>query len=223
MWVLLRQPVEPSEDHLWGTISLVQSSRLPAHPLVLNAVLAEYRHDGDINVCATHSPYPLDFRSMRFSVGPVKLCSSNLKKKKGRMSLGSKSQDRYKRSSTRGGEGYSGMTQRPWHLGWALKNGVGADDTPDKWSSGLCLNTPRNGKLTTLDGHAFHFETDQVAGKCPLFCSAADTQPTLQVTESHQISESQGSLPTTSVQPRTLQKSKVRQTEAREPPEVTGD
>ena len=81
MWVLLRQPVEPSEDHLWGTISLVQSSRLPAHPLVLNVVLAEYRHDGDINVCATHSPYPLDFRSMRFSVGPVKLCSSNLKKK----------------------------------------------------------------------------------------------------------------------------------------------
>lgn len=59
------------------------------------------------------------------------------------------------------------MTQKPWHLGWALKNGVGADDTPDRWSSGLCLNTPRNGKLTTLDGCAFHFGTDRVAGKCP--------------------------------------------------------
>ena len=90
MWVLLRQPVEPSEDHLLGTISLVQSSRLPAHPLVLNVVLAEYRHDGDINVCVTHSPYPLDFRSMRLSVGPVKLCYSNIKKK-GRIYLGSKS------------------------------------------------------------------------------------------------------------------------------------
>lgn len=115
------------------------------------------------------------------------------------------------------------MTQRPWHLGWALKNGVGADDTPDSWSSGLCLKTPRNEKLTTLDGHAFHFGTDQVAGKRPLFCSAADTQPTLQVTESHWISESQGSLPTTSVQTLTLQRCKVRQKEAWEPPEVTGD
>lgn len=56
------------------------------------------------------------------------------------MSLGSKSQDRYKRSSTRDRKEYSGMTQRPWHLGWALKNEVGADDTPDRWSSGLCLN-----------------------------------------------------------------------------------
>lgn len=139
------------------------------------------------------------------------------------MSLGSKSRDRYKRSSTRGRKGYSGMTQRPWHLGWALKNGVGADDTPDRWSSGLCLNTPRNGKLTTLDGHEFHFGTDRVAGKHPLFCSAADTQPTLQVTESHRISESQGSLPTTSVQTLTLQRRKVRQKEAWEPPEVTGD
>ena len=108
-------------------------------------------------------------------------------------------------------------------MGWALKKGVGADDTPDRWSSGLCLNTPRNGERTTLDGCAFHFGTDRVAGKCPLFCSAADTQPTLQVTESHQISEAQGSLPTTSVQPLTLQRSKVRQKEAQEPPEVTGD
>lgn len=82
MWVLLRQPVGPSEDHLLGTISLAQSSQLPAYPLVLNVVLAEYRHDGDINVCATQSPYPLDFRSMRLSIGPVKLCSGNLKNKR---------------------------------------------------------------------------------------------------------------------------------------------
>ena len=57
----------------------------------------------------------------------------------------------------------------------------------------------------------------------PLFCSVADTQPTLQVTESHRISESQGSLPTTLVQTLTLQRRKVRQKEAWEPPEVTGD
>ena len=72
--MLLRQPVEPSEDHLLGTISLVQSSRLPAHPLVLNVVLAEYRHDGDINVCVTHRSPPESKRLFYTSVSLLLSC-----------------------------------------------------------------------------------------------------------------------------------------------------
>lgn len=92
------------------------------------------------------------------------------------------------------------MTQRPWHLGWALKNGVGADDTPDKWSSGLCLNHSGTGNSLPWMTMDFHFGTDQVAGKCPLFCSAADTQPTHFRSLSHTRFQSpRDTLPATSV------------------------
>lgn len=38
-----------------------------------------------------------------------------------------------------------------------------------RWSSGLSLNTPSNGKLTALDGSSFYFWTTLIAGKV-LFC-----------------------------------------------------